>query len=280
MEAVFDVLAMVVEPLAGLLVMIQPTDSHEKHFFVKPHSHIFEFFVANLIFITLTFWGIKPKSRSYAIVQAKPLHPVEHILRFVLTINLILQVVYKTIRGWRVLGYMLQPCHVATTCYLYTLYTKDHNKAQRVFEISFHYMFFTILAILVPDLSQLQLPYEQTNFWVQHWFILLTPLCLLFYTKRFHLVPDFKNSLLAIGIGGLFHFDVQLPVALITGINVNYMLWPPPGLPSFASQPNYRYYLTAGIVTLAFLSGYVFAAFFKTHRPNKEETVHNSKKKN
>jgi hypothetical protein len=51
-------------------------------------------------------------------------------------------------------------------------------------QIGLHYMFFTTLAIAVPDTTQLQLPFEVANFWIQHYVLLITPIWLL-ATRRF-----------------------------------------------------------------------------------------------
>ena len=66
---------------------------------------------------------------------APPLSITEQLLRAVLTINLLLQLVYKSLRGWKVLTYMLQPCHAATAIYLYSLYTKDYRRGSQAFHI-------------------------------------------------------------------------------------------------------------------------------------------------
>lgn len=171
-------------------------------------------------------------SKSASVFQHKenpPLNFIERILGFTLIVNIIAQLIYKTLRGWRVLSYMLQPCHVATVLMLYCFYTTNYKRAVVVFQVSLHYTFFTILAIAVPDLAQLHLPLEVTNFWIQHYAILIAPLYVLFFSNRFPLSPSVSTTLLAIGFGGLFHYLFQLPAGMVTGINVNYMLWPPPG---------------------------------------------------
>lgn len=45
---------------------------------------------------------------------------------------------------------MLMPCHLTTLCYLYCLYTKEKKKAEIMFNISIHFMFFTyIISIII-----------------------------------------------------------------------------------------------------------------------------------
>eukprot|EP01113_Clastostelium_recurvatum_P036298 TRINITY_DN5156_c0_g1_i1.p1 TRINITY_DN5156_c0_g1~~TRINITY_DN5156_c0_g1_i1.p1 ORF type:complete len:297 (+),score=78.69 TRINITY_DN5156_c0_g1_i1:43-933(+) len=263
MDSFWVLLDSIIDPVSSILVALKPTLHDEKHFYVSPKQHVFEIIIANIFFGLCIYFGLRKDKSSKAQagrarVPAKPLHTAERVFRVVLTLNIIMQLVYKTMRGWHILGYMLQPCHVTTCLYLFCWYTSDHHLGARVFQVSVHYMFFTALALAVPDLAQLKLPFEQTTFWVQHWALLIAPILMLLVSRRYHpLTPSFKNSLLAIGLGGLFHFDVQLPLAFVTGVNINYMLWPPPGVPAFVNTPYYRYWLTLALVTLAWLCGHI-----------------------
>jgi len=252
----------VISKIADVLVTIQPDDASPQHFYVTPQHHIKETFWVNVVSFMLIYISTLMKKAKITAYRKEnpPLNYSEYSLRTVLTINLLLQVIYKAARGWRVLGYMLQPCHAVSAAYLYTLYTRDHRKATTVFNISLHYMFFTALAISVPDLSQLHLPFEVSNFWIQHYVLFFTPLYLLF-SGRFPLAPSKPLFLFSIGLGLLFHYDLQLPVALLTGVNVNYMLWPPPGVPAIFTTTYYRVYLTQCFIFLAWVTGYVFPKF-------------------
>jgi len=250
----------VIAKAASFLVAIKPLDAASTHFYLSPERHIVEGGLFVLFFTALVQCSRRMNHKSNAVYHQKenpPLNFIEHILGITLTINIIAQLIYKTLRGWRVLSYLLQPCHMATLLILYCLYTTNHQRAVVVFQISLHYTFFTILAIAVPDLSQLHLPLEVTNFWVQHWALVLAPLYLLFFSNRFPLSPSVPTTLLAIGFGGLFHFLAQLPAGMVTGVNVNYMLWPPPGVPPLYAGQNYRQVMTVTFIFLATVTGYL-----------------------
>jgi hypothetical protein len=211
-----------------------------------------------LFFVAMVQSSRRLKKTPYAFKHEKnpPLNWIEHIFGTTLIINYLAQIIYKTIRGWRVLSYLLQPCHAETLLLLFCLYSSNYKWAATTFQISLHYTFFTILAIAVPDLTQLHLPLEVLNFWVQHYALLFTPLYLLVFSDRFPLTPSIPTSLLAIGLGGLFHFALQLPAGIVTGVNVNYMLWPPPGVPPAFAEKNYRQTLTVAFIFLASVTGY------------------------
>jgi len=285
MDSLWNAIDYFIDPFSNLITSLQPPDAHANHFFLSPKQHVGDIILAHIFFGLCAYFGLsseeekrKTNNGNNKKTVSKPLHPVEHIFRVVLTLNIILQLIYKTLRGWRILGYMLQPCHITTCLYLFCLYTKNHHLGNRVFQLSIHYMFFTALALLVPDLNQLHLPFEQSNFWIQHWALLGAPLVMLLISRRYHpMAPSFKNSLLAIGLGGLFHFDVQLPLAFLTGVNINYMLWPPPGVPSWMSNWMYRYYLCFALVLLAFLCGYFFVGLVHSSLPSPSKTSSSKK---
>jgi len=267
---------------ASLLLAVKPDDAHPTHFFLSAEQHVVEGGLMVLFFTALVHTS-KRMIKTPNVFHHKenpPLTLIEKILGFTLTVNILAQVIYKSVRGWKVLSYMLQPCHMATLLCLYCLYSKNYQRASTVFQISLHYAFFTILAIAVPDLAQLHLPFEVLNFWVQHYALVLTPLYLLFFSDRFPLSPSLSTTILAIGIGGIFHFGCQLPAGIVTGINVNYMLWPPPGVPTAFAGKNYRQLLTLGFMFLASVTGYFLpklALLF--HRPKKDKLKKQQKQK-
>jgi len=245
-----------VKSLADYLVYWAPLDADKKHFFLSPETHIVQTFWAYLIclgFIYASTFGTIEKPKWPA--PRRPPTIIEKAIRTILTINIILQIIYKYLRGWRVLTYMLQPCHAASALYLYAMYSSNHKRATRVFQISLHYMFFTTLAIALPDLSQLHLPFEQANFWVQHYILLLVPLYLL-AVQRFELAPTWALTSLSVGLGLLFHFLPQLVAGLLSGVNVNYMLWPPPGIPPWIANEHYRITLTLIFIPMGIATGY------------------------
>ncbi|EFA75521.1 transmembrane protein [Heterostelium album PN500] len=83
-----------------------------------------------------------------------------------------------------------------------------------------------ISALAFPDLTDLTQPGEIPNFFVQHYALLIAPVVIHMYKfpTRFHI----GYALMSTGICGLAHHVVFEICSLISGININYMLFPPP----------------------------------------------------
>jgi len=146
---------------------------------------------------------------------------------------------------------MFMPCHFTTACYLFSLWVPDKSRAEEAFNISVHFMFFTWLAIALPDHRGLTQFGEVLNFWVHHWVLLLIPLYWIgsgHFVVRQPLHDRHRYFKLAISAALLVHFDVMAMAALNSGHNVrsvvdlrlligcyvfacSYMLRPPPKTP-------------------------------------------------
>jgi hypothetical protein len=157
------------------------------------------------------------------------LSPIAKLLRAVLTLCLCVTIVHKSMG--RKIALMAMPCHYATAWYLYSLYETSHRRAERAFNISVYYLFFTLLAIAMPDLKDLVLPGEILNFWTHHVVLLIVPVYLM-ASRQYNVdLSGMYYLRLAVAYGALFHFDVMTPAALVSGKNVGYMLTPPPKTP-------------------------------------------------
>lgn len=127
---------------------------------------------------------------------------------------------------------MLAPCHIVTAIYVYVLLTTDAHCGAWWFNIVTYLSFFTALALAVPDLAGLT-PLGHTVFWVHHWALVAAPLYL-FWTDRYplwsrHTVAFYWQA--SGFIGALCCFVVHQVTSLTFSLNVNYMLYPPPGQP-------------------------------------------------
>jgi len=167
-------------------------------------------------------------SPSSAPCQEQKLTWTGWVLRTLLTCC-VLSTVYYKFAGSK-LPFMLTHCHAVTAVYLYSLYCRDLQHAQRVFNVSIYWLFFTVLALATPDMAGLVLPLERVNFWVHHTLLLAVPLyCLL--SGHYRVDATWADLRLAMAIGILYHYLVMLPLALVTSVNVGYMLRPPLGVP-------------------------------------------------
>eukprot|EP00020_Sapocribrum_chincoteaguense_P009093 CAMPEP_0170744852 /NCGR_PEP_ID=MMETSP0437-20130122/7996_1 /TAXON_ID=0 /ORGANISM="Sexangularia sp." /LENGTH=319 /DNA_ID=CAMNT_0011083563 /DNA_START=32 /DNA_END=989 /DNA_ORIENTATION=+ len=187
-----------------------------------------------------------------------------------LVLSLLLQLCFKLAEGADPAGplsfdvdvlFALQPCHVSGSLYAAALLTLDEAWGEWLFNVSLHYLYGTVLAMAVPDTSALHRFGEVEAFWIHHILVLLAPLYLLFrrrYTWHSGLGP-WKT---AVAFALLFHNLVQLPLALLSGVNINYMLIPPPGQPLVGRF--YRFFMGSFQAVICFIVGRIFPALLLT----------------
>lgn len=109
-----------------------------------------------------------------------------------------------------------------------------------------------LLTLASPDHTGLTQRGEVLNFWIHHSVLAVIPIYLILSG---HYTLDKTNHyyfLLAVCIGvcfffsgsyspakGLIHYDIMLVAALMSGHNVSYMLFPPPGISQFLCWMNH-----------------------------------------
>jgi len=170
---------------------------------------------------------------------------------------------------------MLMPCHIMVTpLFMYSLTTRSHKRAEFAFNVSIHYMFLTWLALALPDHTGLKQPGEIFNFWVHHWVLFLIPFHLIltnhYQLRNHHYDPETQTVrphlyfLLAIALGIFLHYDVMALAAIVSGLNVSYMLRPPPGTP--LTGPWFRFYHFTFLVVCGWVCGYLIPSIVRAAR--------------
>jgi len=270
----------------GSLLHSLATSEVPKHeiWFLTPERHAAELIFFNLAIGLLLFVTLKRgKDKSPVDDMIKPneeqkLSLIMQVFRAILTVCYIVTVYHK-VNGQKISN-MLMPCHVATVCYLYCLYTKSKRNAHIMFNISMHYMFFTWLALALPDHRGLQQTGEIANFWIHHWILFIIPIHLI-YTK--HYIIDHTNNYyfkLAVCIGMFIHFDMMSISAIMSGLNVGYMLRPPPGTP-LGKGEWFRWGHATAMIVMGVICGYL-VPFLIEKLPrfgNEGKVTHSSGKK-
>ncbi|KYR01572.1 transmembrane protein [Tieghemostelium lacteum] len=264
----------VIESISNVFSSISDPIS-DKHWFLTPQQHAHEFIIMNAICMLLIIVGrsmvsneklgtLKKSKSSLTHGPAKSIVPT--LLATVLIINVILNVIYKTIRGWRILFFMFQPCHVVSCIYAYCLLTDNIARGTQVFKLSIYYIFVTVAALIAPDLTDLQLPFEQHNFFIQHYALLISPFVLHIY--KYNIEFQWSHALMSGGLIGLTHFSLFEILSFISGINLNYMLFPPPlGDFSYLAQESYRILTTVTLVNLSWFLGYLVVLISNALKP-------------
>lgn len=244
----------------------------EKAWYLSPEQHVIEILISNALFGSLLFVTLRRKNASAksttnsqniqsssSSVNNVPKDDIQRlgivpkILRSVLTVCFIITIIHKY--NGNKLALMLMPCHTVTLCFLYSLYAKKHSTAEFVFNVAVHYMFFTWLAILLPDHTDLNQFFEIPNFWIHHWVLVLIPIYMI---ATYHYKIDHSNHYhfkLAAACGGLLHFNAMSLAGILSGNNVGYMLYPPPKTPF--TGPYFRWGHASLLVFLGWFSGYI-----------------------
>ena len=169
---------------------------------------------------------------------------------------------------------LLQPCHLSLLLHALAL-TEEGPVSTLISIYSLPLVVGAWGALLVPDVTGLT-PLEARLFFVQHYFLVLSPLYLLVHRNctalRLSRLPHFVNANLLIA---LLHWVVYETVNVSLSVNVNFFLCPTPGildllneLPQQVIWPSYRTVLSVllFILALAFSTVYVLVASLISRR--------------
>jgi|TARA_B110000208_G_scaffold24314_1_gene31167 hypothetical protein len=130
--------------------------------------------------------------------------------------------------------YMLQPCHVVTFGFACVASLPRRSpRGTRTLLYLIGYLFAPMVALLVPDTTTLHLRGEVTLFFVEHWLAaVIAPLYLL-NVSHAHLSRQWSAAMQLLGFAHFysFHYFLLIPLAYVSGANVQYMLCPPLGFP-------------------------------------------------
>lgn len=186
------------------------------------------------------------------------------LLRILIGICFSLQIVYKVLGYPGKLYMMLMPCNVLWCLHFaHAFVPMSANSRHVLAQLCITYVGLPIVAIATPDLSDLTLPYEVEYFFLNHALLLVFPLYWV-SSAKVSLLPMAKSGesvlgcfakwyLLACTVFALFYFALVTPVAIYSGLNLNYMLSPPPNPGNVVSGENFRLMSTGCCATLFFI---------------------------
>ncbi|KAK9696448.1 hypothetical protein K7432_012454 [Basidiobolus ranarum] len=240
--------------------------------FLSPRQHTIEFLLYFFVFAFAAVYfynkGFNNEKAVILPVNASPRTFGEKLIIFVLSSSLILVVVHKALTDSLI--FMLQPCHVSLVILLTILICPKTQKLPHVlFNIYLNIMWGTILALVFPDYRSYTLFLEVENFVFEHWLILLTPLYIFYSRKVTVWKPSVSMTMAAHCFYALYNSTILLPVAIVSGQNLNYQLSPPIQLlPVFGKY--YRFAMHAMCLPLTFIMRWIFVsvAFKLTPRKN------------
>ncbi|KAJ9074531.1 hypothetical protein DSO57_1005554 [Entomophthora muscae] len=221
--------------------------------YISPAQHGFELLIVTGIFYLIFLFSIKhvcrPGSPEWKLLalydNTQPMTLLEKAMSYSALTSWFLILVYKGLRNDLIS--MLQPCHVNLMVLIFILnFPKKYTLPHFVFNVFTHGIWGTLLAISAPDLRGYDMLLEVENFWFEHYLLLFAPFLLMFTDRYVLWPPSFAVGILSYSFNALYNVPFLSSIALLTGLNVNYTLSPPPGiLESFGTY--YR------IVSIGFL---------------------------
>eukprot|EP01089_Gocevia_fonbrunei_P020191 TRINITY_DN7449_c0_g1_i4.p1 TRINITY_DN7449_c0_g1~~TRINITY_DN7449_c0_g1_i4.p1 ORF type:complete len:285 (+),score=10.02 TRINITY_DN7449_c0_g1_i4:35-889(+) len=222
-------------------------------------QHLIELFFVNLIGWGGVYFLIKKYPKRNLEPSKKfstPLSIIEKILLINLIISYLCNLYYKGSLGLHYLTNMTFPCHVLTLIYIILLSSKSFKITHFLWNTMVFLTHNTLLALSLPDTSDVRFPFQMEVFYLQHISLLFAPLLFL-WNDRFKIDrTDTYFFWMSIFTVTLFHYDVHLILGLIFKVNVNYLVWPPPNIGFFIGR-FYRLKLMIALQFAMWVSGYV-----------------------
>merc|ERR1711990_67652 len=152
------------------------------------------------------------------------------------TLILGIQLGYKV--ASRQLVYILSPCHAVTALQVYLMAAPPSPFNSIVFQTHLGLLNGAVLALIFPVLDTYTMPGEMELFWTQHIAMLLVPIILATQSSSFSAPPpgSLYAGLLSYAVFFLYHLLILQPVALLTGVNLDFILCPAPNDPFYGAN--------------------------------------------
>ena len=264
-----DVLGWAVDPLAaGLEALCDrtglrwgPTTDRSLFFFRSPFMHVVEFVVFH-VFVYITYKlseGYFAASYGKGRGKGMPRSLLNTVLGIIFFLCWVSQVYLKAVRPNPLvqLCWLAMPCHLITLLWVYILLSPPSKR---------NYRLCVYLASMItgchwgptsaaasPDWSDHQYPVEGYIFVLHHGLLVAMPV---YFAARFELLPlTFRYVWHVTWVATLINVNAYTLLSYISGLNINYHLYPPIKLiklPIF-DTPFYRFYVIAALIVLTVL---------------------------
>jgi hypothetical protein len=219
--------------------------------YLDPERHVMEC-IAFVTLSSLIIIGLLPRLSQYPKSNATKSTPPLSI-KVTTFIIYAVQLIYK-LNGYpgKVL-FMAMPCNVLWTMWACLCFLPMSAQTMHIiYQLIVPYTSLAIVAVATPDTSDLTMFLEVPFFFFMHYALIFYPIYLMrsghisvlpltVASNKDGLVVNFmKWWVLACAYFALFYFGVAAPLSLKYGINLNYMLSPPPNPGDMVSGPNFR----------------------------------------
>ncbi|ORC88203.1 uncharacterized protein TM35_000182600 [Trypanosoma theileri] len=234
-----------------------PNGSEKLFWYRSPKVHIFEFLVLHL-FVFFCFRAsrgyftniTKYEGRGEVSRGRSTKGRLNKLLGIIFLFLWVLQLIFKALRPtpFVQMGWLLMPCHLITLIWAFVLLRqKESEYALNVYlaTLAADYHWGPAAASLVPDFGDHQYRIESYFFVFHHGLLLIMPF---YFSARYELLPmNLKHLLHVTAVAVVVNICLYTLISYISGLNVNYMLYPPPklwGVFPFTSKA-YRFYIIA-----------------------------------
>eukprot|EP00796_Vickermania_ingenoplastis_P001280 gene1280-735_t len=210
--------------------------THRQYWFQPPKVHLFLFVVMNFLMagflhhISRGFRG-RALGRVGAVCARSSLQSrLNTVLSVLLMSCLAANAVAKLDRPhpWIQVGWLLMPCHLMSATWAYLLMRQSREAYPNscyLATLMLDWSWAPLLAVAYPDCSDHRHRWESYVFALQHALLLILPV---YYAARYHTLGlHWKHVCHFTWIPIVINFGVYTPYALLTGLNLNYMLYPP-----------------------------------------------------
>ncbi|KAL3775758.1 hypothetical protein ACHAW5_005328 [Stephanodiscus triporus] len=242
--------------------------------YIHPERHVVEY-VAVVVISSAIIRGVQPSLSRYPEDRADDLRPP-------LLVRVVTSFIYACQLAYKLSGYpgkilmMGMPCNVIWTMYMALCFLPLRPQTMHVmYQLMVPYSILAVVAVATPDTSDITMWMEVPFFFFMHYALIAYPAYFLrsgrisalsFLDGDGSAATNFLRWwTLACAYFGLFYFGAAVPLSLVYGINLNYMLSPPPTPGDFLSGPNFRlfsalacaaaFFVAQSLVTSAALLG-------------------------
>jgi len=231
--------------------------------YIHPERHVIEC-VAFVAVSSMIIRGVQPALSRYPEDRANDLNPP-------LLVKIVTSFIYACQLAYKLSGYpgkilmMGMPCNVIWTMYMALCFLSLRPQTMHVmYLLLVPFSVLAIVAVATPDTSDITMWMEVPFFFFMHYALIAYPLYFLlsgrisvlsFLGGNGDMATNFLRWwTLACAYFGLFYFGAAVPLSLVHGINLNYMLSPPPTPGDLLSGPNFRLFSTFAVAVAFFLA--------------------------
>ena len=235
--------------------------------YIEPHYHIIESSLLTIFFVIAIIY-LYPKQpkllREYN--KCKGNNGIfYHIIGILLTIDYVFHIYTKFIQpeGLRGLFWLFQPC-----CYNHTslvvLYWFPNVFTYRYLN---HILIWSMGSwqgcIFADTQDKHVIKWDYEHFWVQHYLLVIFPYILLYNNMDYVYYNLNKYSMLVdTWLLGVYHFMILQNLCYVSGLNLNYLMLPPPNTPLIKFGKYYRFFNTIAMAIVCQIFGWLFPYLF------------------